>query len=43
MKLVHRLVAVASYYKFDGWLINIENKIEVDAKIIHVFCPTNYR
>jgi len=24
-----QLVKIAQYYKFDGWLVNIENKIEV--------------
>ena len=26
-----KLVAVAKYYKFDGWLINIENPIAVSS------------
>lgn len=24
-----QLVKIAQYYRFDGWLVNIENKIEV--------------
>ncbi|KAK2192017.1 hypothetical protein NP493_40g00036 [Ridgeia piscesae] len=28
--LANKLVAMATYYKFDGWLINIENIIQVD-------------
>ena len=27
--LAEKLIQIAAYYKFDGWLINIENKIEV--------------
>lgn len=27
--LANKLVAIATYYKFDGWLINIENIIHV--------------
>lgn len=30
-KFADQLVQIALYYKFDGWLINIENKIEVIA------------
>lgn len=28
-QFANRLVAIAQYYGFDGWLVNIENKIEV--------------
>lgn len=26
---VHQLIAIAQYYKFDGWLVNIENPVHV--------------
>lgn len=26
-KFVHQLVAITNYFKIDGWLINIENKV----------------
>ena len=32
-QLVSKLIDIAMYYKFDGWLINIENPIHVS--IIH--------
>ena len=35
-KFVHQLVAMAKYYNFDGWFINIENDIEVGITIYHI-------
>jgi endo-beta-N-acetylglucosaminidase D len=29
MVLAQQMVAIAQYYRFDGWLVNIENPINV--------------
>ena len=34
-EFAHQLVAMAVYYKFDGWLVNIENNIHVS---VIVYC-----
>lgn len=33
-KVASKLVEITKYYKFDGWLINIENVIEVYITLI---------
>lgn len=32
-EFAHQLVAMAEYYKFDGWLVNIENNIHVGVVV----------
>ena len=35
--MVHQLVDIAEYYRFDGWLLNIENHIQVlNSNYVHV-------
>lgn len=42
-EFAHQLVAMAEYYKFDGWLVNIENSIHVSVIIlIIIICTTLY-
>jgi mannosyl-glycoprotein endo-beta-N-acetylglucosaminidase len=33
-QVADQLVSIAMYYKLDGWLINIENKIQVDQVML---------
>ena len=36
---VQNLIRIAEYYRFDGWLINIENPIHVSSTCL---CCPNY-
>lgn len=36
--LAHQMVNLAQYYRFDGWLVNIENPINVSFH--HDFCSS---
>ena len=33
MQLAQQMVAMAQYYNFDGWLVNIENPINVSTLV----------
>ena len=33
MQLSQQMVAMAQYYHFDGWLVNIENPINVGVQV----------
>ena len=35
-EFAHQLVAMAEYYKFDGWLVNIENNIHVGVVVYFI-------
>lgn len=40
---VEKMTAIAQYYNFDGWLINIENKIKVGVQLyIAVSLPLKF-
>lgn len=34
-----KLVQIAQFFRFDGWLINIENSLSVSAIILLPICP----
>lgn len=34
--MVNQLVDIAEYYRFDGWLLNIENPIQVLNRIMYM-------
>ena len=40
MQLAKQMVAIAQYYNFDGWLVNIENPINASSNSINIdFVP----
>ena len=40
-KFVEQCVSLANYYQFDGWLVNIENSLEVGIRYSMYFsCNT---
>ena len=36
MQLAKQMMAIAQYYNFDGWLVNIENPINVSGNLINI-------
>ena len=42
MQFAQQLVAIAQYYRFDGWLVNIENDIHVSGVFLACVCMLMY-
>ena len=36
-RFAKKLAEIACYYNFDGWLVNIENRISVSASLVYLF------
>ena len=41
VKLAQHLVDIAEYYNFDGWLVNIENRVKVYSYVCHMHVPSH--
>lgn len=35
--MARKLVDIAIYYGFDGWLLNIENTLKVDIEFVYIY------